>query len=100
MYPRRLARGKEGRTRAAEQRDAAGDDIVHRRIVDRDRDIASGQRVVDRDLRPAVAERISDDPAEEYADDADDRSLDDEDAAHRHLAHAERLHDRDVLPFL
>src|ERR1700750_845432 len=100
MYPRRLARREERRTRAADQRDAAGDDVMRRRIIDLQGDVGAGQRIVDRDMPPAITEQVADDPAEQDSDKSDDRGFDDEDAPDRIFAHAERLHDRDVLPLL
>src|SRR3569832_572863 len=96
MDPRRLARGEEGRPRAAKQRYAAGDDVMKWGIIDRDRAGGPGQRVVDRDLRPAKATRITDGPAGNHADKADHFSLHDEDAAYGCFAHAQRFHDSDV----
>ena len=57
-WTRVAVRWEEGRARAAEQRIPPA--TSHCRIIDRDRDVGSGPRVVDLDLRPAITKRIAD----------------------------------------
>ncbi len=100
MHAGRLARREERRARTANQRYAAGYDVVRRRIVDLQGDVGAGQWIVDRDVRPGITEQIADQPAEQDSDKTDDRGLNDEYLPHPMFAHAERLHDRDVLALL
>ena len=63
-----LRAGKKAATAQQRMAIAAGGKIMHRRIVDLERRRRSGQHVEDGDLRPAVAQQISENPSKQDPD--------------------------------